>query len=92
MSDPRQAIAAKAGPRSAQWLRVLGWGLSVVAWAAASDARPLLALLSVAAAAVIRCLYVVVTGWGKGRSTFWSPWFFAVAAGCELVWLGVHYY
>jgi hypothetical protein len=57
----------------------------VVLWAVASDARPLLALLSVLTAAAIRGVYVITTG--AGRSVFWSPWFFAVAAVCELVWL-----
>jgi hypothetical protein len=91
MADPRQAVAAKAGPRSSRRLRVFGWAISVIAWAAASEARPLLAFLSVAAAAGLRCLYVVVTGWGKSRSTFWSPWFFVVAAGCELVWIAARH-
>ena len=61
--------------------------LSVLVWAIASDARLLLALLSVLAAAVIRCVYVVTVNTGKARSVFWSPWFFAVAAACELAWL-----
>jgi hypothetical protein len=61
--------------------------LALIAWAVASDARPLLAVLSVGAAVVIRTVYVVTTSWGKGRSVFWSPWFFAVAAACELAWL-----
>ena len=91
MADPRQAIAAKAGPRSPQRMRVLGWAVSVVAWAIASEGRPLLAVFSVAAAVVIRCIYVILSGWGKGRSTFWSPWFFAVAAGCELIWIAARH-
>jgi hypothetical protein len=57
----------------------------VLLWAVASDARPLLALLSVLAAAAIRGVYVITTG--PGRSVFWSPWFFAVAALGEVVWL-----
>lgn len=61
----------------------------MVAWAVATDGRPLLAALSVAAAVVIRTVYVVATRWGKGRSVFWSPWFFAVAAVCEIVWLAI---
>ena len=67
--------------------RGIGWGLSVVLWAVASDARPLLALLSALTAAAIRVLYLVTASSGSRRSVFWSPWFFAVAALCELVWL-----
>jgi hypothetical protein len=77
-----------AGPRLPQWVRVAGWAVSVLCWALASDARPWVALLSVPAAALIRGSYVV-TGWGAGRSVFWSAWFFAVAALCELAWLAV---
>jgi hypothetical protein len=40
----------------------------------------------VLAAAVIRGVYVIGTSWGKGRFVFWSAWFFAVAALCELIW------
>jgi hypothetical protein len=58
----------------------------VLVWAIASDVRPLLALLSLSAAVALRGAYVIV-GWGKGRSVFWSPWFFAVAAVCEIAWL-----
>jgi flavin reductase (DIM6/NTAB) family NADH-FMN oxidoreductase RutF len=61
----------------------------VAAWAIASDARPLLALLSLVAATLIRGVYVITTSWGKGRSVFASSWFFAVAALCEIVWLAV---
>ena len=74
MSDPRKAAAAKAGPRLPRRVRAVGWALSVLLWAIASDARPVLALL---------------TRSGIGRSVFWSPWFFAVAALCELAWLFV---
>lgn len=70
-------------------MRRLGWAVALIAWAVASDARPLLALLSVVAAVAIRTVYVVTTSWGKGRSVFWSSWFFAVAAVCEIAWLGV---
>jgi hypothetical protein len=87
MSDPRQAAAHLAGHRAPQRARLLGWLVSVVLWAIASDGRPLLALLSVAAAIVIRCIYVVMTRLGTGRSTFWSAWFFVVAAACEVAWL-----
>ena len=90
MSDPRQAAAETAGLRVPRWVRVLGWALSVVLWAIASDARPVLAVLSVLAAVVIRGVYVIGTSWGKGRFVFWSPWFFAVAALCELVWRVAH--
>jgi hypothetical protein len=37
-------------------------------------------------ALLLRGGYVIV-GWGKGRSVFWSPWFFAVAALAEFIWL-----
>jgi hypothetical protein len=59
----------------------------VLVWALASEARPVLALLSVASAVVIRAVYVITMSWGRGRSVFWSPWFFAVAALCEVGWL-----
>ena len=68
-------------------VRGVGWGLSVVLWAVASDARPLLALLSMLPALAIRGAYIIVSSSGPDRSAFWSPWFFAVAALCELVWL-----
>jgi hypothetical protein len=87
MADPRQAAATLAGHRAPRWARAVGWALSVVLWALASDARPVLALLSLLAATVIRGVYVITTSWGKGRSVFWSPWFFAVAAVCEVTWL-----
>jgi hypothetical protein len=87
MSDPRQAAAELAGSRAPRWTRISGWALSILLWAVASDARPLVALLSLLAAASIRCVYVVLISWGKGRSVFWSAWFFTVAAGCELAWL-----
>lgn len=87
MSDPRQATAEAAGPRSPRTARVLGWTVSVLVWVIASDARPLLALLSVLAAAVIRGTYVITMGFELGRSVFWSSWFFVVAALCELAWL-----
>jgi uncharacterized membrane protein len=87
MADPRQATAEEAGSRVSRRVRGVGWGVSVVLWAVASDARPLLALLSVLAAAAIRGVYVITMSPGPGRSVFWSPWFFAVAALCELVWL-----
>ena len=87
MSDPRKAAAAKAGPRLPRNVRGVGWALSVLLWAIASDARPVLALLSLLTAATIRGVYVIMTKAGIGRSVFWSPWFFAVAALCELVWL-----
>ena len=86
MSDPRQAAAHTAGLRVPRWVRVLGWAVSVLLWAIASDARPVLAVLSVLAAVAIRGVYVIATSWGKGRFVFWSPWFFAVAALCELAW------
>jgi hypothetical protein len=89
MPDPVKASAERAGRRDPRWIRHLGWALALVAWAIASDARPLLLLLSVLAAAVIRTVYVVTTSWGKGRSVVWSPWFFAVAAVCEIIWLAV---
>ena len=89
MPDPKKASAERAGLRRPRWVRLLGWALAVVAWAVASDARPLLALLSVVAAAAIRCVYVITTGWGKGRSVFGSSWFFAVAPLCEIVWFAV---
>ena len=76
-----------AGPRAPQWARILGWTLSVLAWAIASDGRPLVALLSIVAAAAIRYPYVVLIA--AGRAVFWSAWFFAVAAVCELAWLFV---
>src|SRR5471030_1480919 len=87
MSDPRQAAAQLAGHRAPQRARLLGWLISTVLWVIASDGRPLLALLSVAAAVVIRCVYVVMTRLGTGRSVFWSAWFFVVAAVCEIAWL-----
>jgi len=87
MSDPRQAAAQLAGPRVPQKARLLGWLLSVGLWVIASDGRPLLALLSFGAAVVIRCVYVVTTRLGTGRSVFWSSWFFVVAAACEVAWL-----
>jgi hypothetical protein len=65
----------------------MAWLLSVVLWAVASDARVVLALVAAVTAGVILGAYVVTTGWGKGRSLFWSPWLFAVAALCEVVWL-----
>ena len=70
-------------------MRRLGWVLALGVWAAASDARPWLALLSMLAALILRTGYVTATSWGKGRSVFWSPWFFAVAALCEVVWLAL---
>ena len=57
----------------------------MLAWAVASDGRPLLALLSVVVAATVRYAYVVLIA--AGRAVFWSAWFFAVAACCELAWL-----
>jgi hypothetical protein len=90
MPDPRKASAERAGLRTPRRVRLLGWALAVVAWAIASEARPLLAVLSVVAAAVIRGVYVITTGWGKGRSVFGSSWFFAVAALCEIVWFAVN--
>jgi hypothetical protein len=89
MPDPKKASAERAGRRDPRLLRRLGWLLALVVWAVASDGRPLLALLSVVAAVVIRTVYVVMASWGKGRSVFWSSWFFAVAALCEIVWLAV---
>jgi len=68
-------------------MRGFGWAVSVLVWAVASDARPLLALVSVVAALAIRGVSVIVTRSDSGRSVVWSPWFFAVAAFCELVWL-----
>ena len=59
----------------------------MVFWAIASDARPLLALLSLVAAWLIRVAYVVTTRLGNGRAVVWSAWFFAIAAICELAWL-----
>ena len=87
MSDPRQAAAEIAGRRAPRERRLAGWGASVLVWAVASDARPLLALLSVGAALVLRGVYVITMRWGRGRSVFWSPWFFAIAALCEVAWL-----
>ena len=89
MPDPKKASAERAGPRRPRWVRLLGWTLAIAAWAVASDARPLLALLSVVATAVIRGVYVIATRWGKGRSVFASSWFFAIAALCEIAWLAV---
>jgi flavin reductase (DIM6/NTAB) family NADH-FMN oxidoreductase RutF len=89
MADPKKASAERAAVRRPRWIRFLGWALAVAAWAVASEARPLLALLSVVATAAIRGVYVITTGWGKGRSVFASSWFFAVAALCEIVWLAV---
>jgi hypothetical protein len=87
MPDPKKASAARAGRRDPRWTRRLGWVLALITWAVASGARPILAVLSVVAAVVIRTVYVVTTSWGKGRSVFWSSWFFAVAAVCEIAWL-----
>jgi hypothetical protein len=87
MTDPRNAAAALAGFRRPRWERMAGWALSVILWAIASDARLVLAALSLLAALVIRAVYVIAISWGTGRSTFWSPWFFAVAAACEFGWL-----
>lgn len=87
MADPKKASAETAGQRMPRSVRFLGFALGVLAWAIASDARPLLALLSLVAAALIRGVYVITTRWGTGRSVFASAWFFAVAALCELVWL-----
>jgi hypothetical protein len=67
--------------------RGVGWALAVLLWLVASAAHPWLALLSVLAAVAIRTVYVVGMRWGRGRNVFWSPWFFAVAAVCELAWL-----
>jgi hypothetical protein len=89
MPASRKESAERAGLRRPRWARLLGWALAFVAWAVASDARPLLALLSVVAAAAIRGVYVITTRWGKGRSGFASSWFFAVAALCEIAWLAV---
>jgi len=77
--------AALAGPRAPRWVRFAGWAVSVLIWGAASDGRPLLALVTLLAAAAIRCAYVVLIA--AGRAVFWSPWFFGVAALCELAWL-----
>jgi hypothetical protein len=87
VSDPRQTAAAVAGPRVPQWARTAGWVVAVICWAVASDARPWLAVLSLPAAALIRDVYVIVTGRSGGFTGFWSPWFFVVAAACELAWL-----
>jgi hypothetical protein len=87
MADPRRAAAAGAGPRLPRRIRAIGWGLSVIVWAIASDARPLLAVLSLLSAAALRGVYVVTTRSGPRRYVIWSPWFFAVAALCELAWL-----
>jgi hypothetical protein len=89
MPDPKMASAERAGRRGPRSVRRLGWALALVVWAVASDARPWLALLSVLAALVMRSVYVTATSWGKGRSVFWSSWFFAVAAFCEIVWLAL---
>ena len=59
----------------------------MVCWAIASDARPLLALLSLLAAWLIRVAYVLATRLGHGRAVLWSAWFFVIAAICELAWL-----
>ena len=87
MSDPRKAAAERTGRRGSRRVRALGWALSALLWVIASDARPLLALLSVLAAVAIRTVYVVGMRWGRGRNVFWSPWFFVAAALCELAWL-----
>ena len=71
-------------PRSS---RALGWAVSLIAWAIASDGHPLLALVSVLAAVAVRTIYLMAAGGGKARSVIVSPWFFAVAATCELLWL-----
>ena len=87
VSDPRQGAAHLAGSRAPRWARAAAWSVSVVFWAIASDARPLLALLSLIAAWLIRVAYVVTTRSGNGRAVLWSAWFFAIAAICELAWL-----
>jgi uncharacterized membrane protein len=87
MSDPRKAAAETTGRRGSRRVRDVGWALSVLLWGIASDARPLLALLSVLAAVAIRTVYVAGMRWGRGRNVFLSPWFFAVAGVCELAWL-----
>jgi hypothetical protein len=87
MPDPRHAAAVRTGARAPRWIRWVGWALSVALWAIASDGRPILALLALLAATLVRGVYVITTHWGKGRSVFWSPWFFAVAALCEVAWL-----
>jgi hypothetical protein len=66
---------------------LLGWLLSVLLWAVASDTRVVLALVAVVVAAALLGACVITTGWGKGRSAFWSPWLFTTAALCEVVWL-----
>ena len=86
MSDPRRALAAEAGPRLPRRVRGVGWAASAVLWLIASDGRPLLLLGGFVVALLLRGGYVIV-GWGKGRSVFWSPWFFAVAALAEFIWL-----
>lgn len=89
MVDPKKTAAARASRRRPGWVRLVGSALAVIAWAIASDTRPLLALFSLLAAVAIRSIYVILTRWGRGQSVFWSAWFFAVAALCELVWLAL---
>jgi hypothetical protein len=89
MVDPKKTAAARASARSPRWVRRLGAALAVVGWAIASDARPLLALFSLLAAVAIRTVYVIMTRAGRGLSVFWSAWFFAIAALCELAWLAL---
>ncbi len=87
MTDPRRTAAAVAGTRHSRNTRLAGWVLAVLVWAIASEAQPLVALLSLGAALVLRGAYLVLFGTGRSRSVFWSPWFFAVAAACEVAWL-----
>lgn len=86
VSDPRRVQAQVASERPARDLRILGWLLGVALWVIASDGRPLVAGLSVLAALVIRAVVVFVVRGGQSFSVFWSAWFFAVAAACELGW------
>ena len=86
MSDPRRAAAAVAGPRRPHWVRIAGWAVGIAAWAICSDGRVLLAAASLAVALLLRVGYVVLATSG-GRATFWSAWFFYVAAAAELAWL-----
>ena len=86
VSDPRHAMAQVVSGRPSRRLRIGGWLVGVAVWALASDGRVLVAALSVVAALVIRGFFVIVLRGGQSFGVFWSAWFFAVAAACELAW------
>jgi hypothetical protein len=87
VTDPRKEAAETAGLRHSRRWRHAGWLLAVLAWAIASDARVVLAVVAVVIASVVVGAVVITTGYGKGRAVFWSPWLFATAALGEVVWL-----